>query len=77
MEQFKHLGIMLDLQLEKQMPLIIGNTYRFEQVIINLLSNAKDAVMEKKSKQEYFFEMIVRIKSYHPPFNASNCQAVV
>jgi len=64
MEQFKHLGISLNLQLEKQIPQIVGNTYRFEQVIINLLVNAKDAVIEKKSKQEKYIEMIVGVRSY-------------
>ena len=63
-EQFKHLGINLNLQLEKQIPQIVGNIYQFEQVIVNLLINAKDAVIEKKSKQEDYCDMIVGIKSY-------------
>lgn len=63
-EQFKHLDINLILQLEKQISPICGNTYKFEQVIINLLTNAKDAVMEKKSKQEEYFDMIIGITSY-------------
>jgi PAS domain S-box-containing protein len=63
-EQFKHLGINLNLQLEKQIPEIFGNTYKFEQVIINLLNNAKDAVIEKKNQQEENYEIIVGIKSY-------------
>ena len=63
-EQFKHLGINLNLQLEKQMPQIVGNTYKFEQVILNLLVNAKDAVIEKKSKQDEPFEMNLGIRSY-------------
>lgn len=63
-EQFKHLGITLNLQLEKQIPQIYGNTYKFEQVIINLLINAKDAVMEKRKKQEDNFKMVVGIRSY-------------
>ena len=64
MEQFKYLGINLSLQLEKQIPQIFGNTYKFEQVILNLLVNAKDAVIERKSKQEEYFEMIIGIRSY-------------
>ena len=64
MEQFKHLGISLNLQLEKHIPLIVGNTFKFEQVIINLVSNAKDAVMEKKSRQKDNFEMIVGIRTF-------------
>ena len=63
-EQFKHLGINLNLQLEKQIPQISGNTYQFEQVIINLLVNAKDALIEKKTRLEEPFEMIVGIRSY-------------
>jgi PAS domain S-box-containing protein len=63
-EQFKHLGINLDLQLNKQLPQIVGNTYKFEQVIVNLLANAKDAVMEKKNKQKDYCDLIVVIKSY-------------
>ena len=55
MEQFKHLGINLNLQLDKQIPQILGNTYKFEQVIINLLNNAKDAVIEKKSQAGRIF----------------------
>ncbi len=62
-EQFKHLGINLILDLEKQIPPICGNTYKFEQVIINLLTNAKDAVIEKKTKQDESFDMIVGIRS--------------
>ncbi|MCX6278846.1 MAG: PAS domain S-box protein [Bacteroidetes bacterium] len=63
-EQFKHLAIGLNLQLEENLPVIIGNTIKFEQVIINLLANAKDAVIEKKSKHLEFYEMIIEIRSY-------------
>lgn len=63
-EQFKHLAINLNLQLEKQIPQISGNTYKFEQVVLNLLANAKDAMIEKKRKQKEYFEMIVGIRSY-------------
>jgi PAS domain S-box-containing protein len=63
-EQFKHLGIELNLQLGDQIPQIFGNTYKFEQVIINMLINAKDAVIEKKSKLSEYTEMIIGIRSY-------------
>lgn len=64
MEQFKHLGINLNLQLEKQISQILGNTYKFEQVIINLLNNAKDAVIEKKNLLEEYSELQIGIKSH-------------
>lgn len=63
-EQLKHLGVNLNLQLSKQIPALFGNTYKFEQVIINLLVNAKDAVLEKKSKQADNSKMIIEIRSY-------------
>ncbi|MEI6277297.1 MAG: PAS domain S-box protein [Prolixibacteraceae bacterium] len=63
-EQFKHLGIAMKLQLDENIPQIVGNTYQFEQVIINLLTNAKDAVLEMKSHQEEQFDMCVVIHSY-------------
>jgi len=47
-EQFRHLGINMNVNLNEEIPDLTGNTYQFEQVIINLLTNAKDAVMEKK-----------------------------
>lgn len=62
--QFKHLGINLNLQLGKQISQIFGNTYKFEQVILNLLVNAKDAVIEKKSKKLEYVDMIIGIRSY-------------
>ncbi len=63
-EQFKHLGIRLNLNLNEQIPSVFGNTYKFEQVIVNLLANAKDAVIEKKSKQKEFSDMEVGINTY-------------
>ena len=64
-EQFKHLGIGLDLKLGEQIPPLVGNTYKFEQVIVNLLTNAKDAVIEKKNKDSEFVQMVVGINSFH------------
>ncbi len=63
-EQMKHHAIRLNLSLAENLPAIIGNTYRFEQVILNILSNAKDAIFNKKSKNEHPFEMIIDLKSY-------------
>ena len=63
-EQFKHLGINLTLNLDKQIPQIYGNIYKFEQVMVNLMVNAKDAVMEKKSAATSSAEMDVEIRSY-------------
>lgn len=64
MEQFKHLDINLNTQLDQQIPQIVGNTYKFEQVIVNLLTNAKDAVLERRSKQDDYRDLKVKIKTY-------------
>jgi len=64
-EQFKHRGINLNLQLEENLQMIPGNTFKFEQVILNLLSNAKDALLDKKTVSAETFEMMIQIRSYH------------
>jgi PAS domain S-box-containing protein len=63
-EQFKQHEITLELHLQKQLPQILGNTYKFEQVMLNLLSNARDAVNEKKSKQNEYTELTIKINSF-------------
>jgi PAS domain S-box-containing protein len=49
-EQMAHRDISLNFSPGSDLPTLIGNTYRFEQVILNLLINAKDAIEEKKKK---------------------------
>ena len=71
-EQFKHLAIHLNLDLEEKLPEIRGNTYKVEEVILNLLVNAKDALLEKRHKVtesrshkvDENFEMVVGIRSF-------------
>lgn len=63
-EQFKHYAISLNLQLDENLPLIIGNTYKFEQVILNLLLNSKDALLEKKSQNTVDYDMFIEVKSF-------------
>ena len=43
---------------------MLGNTIKFEQVIVNLLINAKDAVVERRNNEQSGFEMIIEIRSY-------------
>ncbi|HEY3370385.1 MAG TPA: ATP-binding protein, partial [Prolixibacteraceae bacterium] len=49
-EQMNHKGISLDFNSQDDLPRIKGNTHRLEQVMLNLLINAKDALEEKKRK---------------------------
>ena len=64
MEQFKHLDINLKTHLDPQIPQIIGNTIKFEQVIVNLLTNAKDAVLDRRNKQNDYNDLKVEIRTY-------------
>lgn len=63
-EQFKHHGIKLTVKLDKSVHPISGNTYKFEQVILNLLNNAKDALGEKSKQTNEDFKTI-RIRTYY------------
>ncbi|MCF8347559.1 MAG: PAS domain S-box protein, partial [Bacteroidales bacterium] len=62
-EQFKHLAIDLNMSLGENLPTVIGNSFQFEQVILNLLINAKDALLEKKAKIAESFDMFVEIRT--------------
>jgi signal transduction histidine kinase len=63
-EQFRHLGINVHVSLKEDIPDITGNTHQFEQVIINLLTNAKDAVMERKGLSDYTYIPEINIRSF-------------
>ncbi|MDO9633919.1 MAG: response regulator [Paludibacter sp.] len=63
-EQFKHLDIQLIFDFQEQIPPLLGNSHQFEQVIINLLVNAKDALIEKKGIRDDFNNMEIKIKTY-------------
>jgi signal transduction histidine kinase len=63
--QFKHRNIELVQDFEENIPPVLGNIYKFEQVILNLLVNAKDAMEDKKETSQTDFPMHVKIKSYH------------
>jgi signal transduction histidine kinase len=64
LEQFKHLDINLQTHLSQNIPQLVGNTYKFEQVIVNLLTNAKDAVLEKRIRQQDYCDLKVEIGTY-------------
>ena len=63
-EQFMHRGIRLALNLDGTLPHLVGNTYKFEQVIVNLIINAKDAIEEKENILNKDFAKVVEICSF-------------
>ncbi len=62
-EQFAHKEIELSFHPDKQIPPLIGNAYRFEQVILNMLINAKDAIEEKKKRSCGKFKKKIEIST--------------
>ncbi len=63
-EQFRHKMIELDIDLSDSLPPAFGNTYQFEQVILNLLINSKDAIEELETFLENPLEKKVAIRTY-------------
>lgn len=63
-EQLKHKAIGLAVNLDKSIQPINGNMYKFEQVILNLLVNARDAVEERKEITLVEYHMNIEIQTY-------------
>ena len=62
--QFDEKRIDLVLDLEEKLNLYIGDSFKVEQVIMNLLLNANDALEEKEKKAGTAFPKVIKIKSY-------------
>ncbi len=62
--KFSNLRISVRFELDENIPDILGNPYKFEQVIVNFFNNAKDAIVEKASKSDEFFEKEMIVKSF-------------
>jgi len=62
-EQMYHHDINLSYKKAEDIPEINGNPYRFEQVILNLLFNAKDAIQEKTRNLDKPFKKKIDISS--------------
>jgi PAS domain S-box-containing protein len=63
-EQFRNRAIEISASVEKILEPVRGNTYRFEQVILNLLINARDAIEEKRRKLGENSSDVIGIRTY-------------
>jgi signal transduction histidine kinase len=48
---------------DESLPEIVGNPYKFEQVMVNFFNNAKDAIEEKAEKADFEFDKQMLVKS--------------
>ena len=64
MVQFDENRVDLVLDLEEKLDLYLGDAFKIEQVIMNLLLNANDALEEKERKSTGSFAKVIKIKSY-------------
>jgi signal transduction histidine kinase len=60
-EQFRHRVIEIVLDFDKSIQPIPGDIYKFEQVILNLLTNARDAIEEKHKGSKTSGKKFVKI----------------
>lgn len=65
-EQLKNHGIIVinELNIQTNNTLIFGNTYKIEQVLLNLFSNARDSMEEKKNKADSSFNPVLHVSTH-------------
>jgi C4-dicarboxylate-specific signal transduction histidine kinase len=62
-KQFLKDDVKIDFSLQPELPEVMGNPYKFEQVVINLLNNARSAVNEKAGQGNSRFDKKVLVKT--------------
>ncbi len=69
--QYQNQGIVIETELTQNPCTIIGDKYKLEQVVLNLLSNARYAVDEKEKKSaDSSYQKRIEIKTWVNEFNA-------
>ena len=62
--QYENHNVALNIELADRIPIISGNKFKLEQVVLNLLTNAKDAVDEKEENTDSSYQKKITIRSY-------------
>ncbi len=63
--QYKHHNIEITLNLDNTVGLVVGNKYKLEQVILNILSNARDAVDQQyNTVRNSSYKKYIKIKTF-------------
>lgn len=62
--QFRSRGIELQVDAEKELPFVMGNVFSLEEVLINLLLNARDATEAASNGEEIRDMPPIRVRTY-------------
>ncbi|MCK4653709.1 MAG: tetratricopeptide repeat-containing sensor histidine kinase [Candidatus Cloacimonetes bacterium] len=63
-QQFDQHQINVNFKFDKELSTVLGNTYKFEQVVVNLLNNARDALEGKLKISKEDFTKKINITTY-------------
>ncbi|PCI25942.1 MAG: hypothetical protein COB67_10490 [SAR324 cluster bacterium] len=66
-EQFRIHQIQLTVVMDHGLPKVSVNPQKFEQVVVNFLSNAKYAVLKHSEESRIAFQKLVRVRLYFDP----------
>jgi PAS domain S-box-containing protein len=72
--QYENKGIRLQTRYSSRNDTTLGNRYKLEQVIMNILSNARYAVIEKEKAGIEGYEKVIKISTFA---NRRNCGFVI
>ena len=64
-KQYDKLNINLKFDLSPELPELSGNPFKLEQVVLNLLSNAKDALEHRQIKSQNGYEKKIMLRTYY------------
>jgi len=62
--QFRNRGLELKCELSENLPRVKANPFSLEEVVLNLMTNARDAVEDRKEKQPSYFPSAIVIRTF-------------
>jgi len=72
--QYDNKGIQLQTNYSSRNDTTLGNKYKLEQVIMNILSNARYAVIEKEKAELEDYEKVIKVSTFA---NRRNCGFII
>jgi signal transduction histidine kinase len=74
--QFRNRGLELKCELSSDLPVVKANPFSLEEVILNLMTNARDAVEERKEKEPDYNTADIIVKTFLDSVNQPNRVAI-